>query len=75
MKFVKKIKKLRRLKTYSFAKLINESGTTITRECIYYYELDKCKSMKLEVLCAMRRVGGLSWAELGKLLDAEFLKG
>jgi transcriptional regulator with XRE-family HTH domain len=49
-----------------------ELGVSTT--AIYQYE-DKAESMRLDVLCRLRQVSGMSWNEFGKMLDGEFGEG
>jgi len=46
---------------------------------LYRYERGKDKvkppvQIRLDVLCKLRKVGKLNWAQLGKMLDDEFLQ-
>ena len=68
VEFIKKIRKIRDLSSYGLAQ---ELG--IVPSLMDHYE-KKGKSLKLDVLCKLRKASRLSWNELGKLLDEEFLK-
>jgi len=36
-------------------------------------QYENARSMRLDVLCGLRKLSGLSWSAIGKLLDDEFL--
>jgi len=54
--------------TYRLAK---ELGTSV--QSIDYVVKSGTKGVRLNTLCKLRRVSGLSWAQFGKELDREFL--
>ena len=37
------------------------------------HQYSDAKSMRLDVLCGLRKLSGESWASVGKMLDDEFL--
>lgn len=73
MQLIEMIRAKSGLKNYGLAKELQNAGIPITVQGIDAYERPEAQSMKLSVLCGLRRVSGLSWSEFGKLLDQEFL--
>ena len=74
MQLIEKIRRRCGDKNYSIALKIREDlGIPITVQGIDAYERPEAQSMKLSVLCGLRRISGLSWSEFGKWLDDEFL--
>lgn len=74
MELLRKVKKVADLKNYGVAKQLNEMGVKITIPGIDAYEQPSAKSMRLDVLCGLRKLSGKSWSEFGKWLDDEFGK-
>lgn len=73
MQLIKKIRDKTGAKNYTLAQAIRELGTSITVQGIDAYEKPEARSMKLPVLCGLRKFSGLSWSAFGQLLDEEFL--
>jgi hypothetical protein len=74
MRLVKTIRDALKVKNYGLSpKLRDEVGVEITVQGLDGYDKDTAKSMRLDVLCGLRKVYGKSWDEFGKMLDAEFL--
>lgn len=72
MQIVEIIKKRTGLATYSIAKVIKERfNVDISRTQLDNYA--QCNSIRLDVLASLRRLGKLSWSELGKIIDKEYL--
>ncbi len=67
MKFIKHIRKQLGLTRYALAKELN-----IASQSIDHLEA-KGIAMKLDSLCKLRKVSGLSWSKFGEMLDKEFL--
>lgn len=67
---VKVIKIIRESKGWSQYRLAQEMGIPSTT--ILFAE-KKGRSFRLDLLARLRNISGLSWAEFGKLIDAEFL--
>lgn len=67
MKFIGTIRKRLRLTRYALAKELE-----IKTQSIDHLE-EKGLSMKIDTLCKLRRVSGLSWDKFGSMLDREFL--
>ena len=55
---------------YSLAKRLNALGIQITTQGLDNYE-SGTKSARLDVICALQELSGLSWAEVGKLLKKD----
>lgn len=72
MDLLKKIKKAKDLKNYGISKQLNEMGIKITIPGVDAYEQPTARSMRLDVLCGLRKISGKSWEEFGKWLDQEF---
>jgi hypothetical protein len=72
MKLLEKIRKAAKLTNYGIAKELNNMGVKITIPGVDAYERDTAKSMRLDVLCGLKRLSGKDWVEFGKLLDDEF---
>jgi hypothetical protein len=73
MKLIGKVRELLGIETnYKLSKLLNSHGIEITPNGVQQYEVS-AKGMRLEVLCVLRKLCGLSWEQFGKELDAEFL--
>ena len=72
MELLKKIKKAVDVTNYGIAKRLNDMGVKITIPGIDAYERDTAKSMRLDVLCGLRKLSGKSWVDFGKWLDDEF---
>lgn len=73
MQVIEKIRRKTGSKNYSIALAVRDLGVPITVQGIDAYERPEAQSMKLAILCSLRRVAGLSWSEFGKWLDEEFL--
>lgn len=72
MQIVEIIKKRTGLKTYTIAKLLKERfSVSVSRMQLDNYA--QCNSIRLDVLASLRRLGKLSWTELGKIIDKEYL--
>lgn len=67
MKFLKKLRDSRGLTKYSMAKLLGMIPNTYN-----HYE-DKAEGIKLDTLAHIRTTLGLTWDELGKMIDVEVL--
>jgi transcriptional regulator with XRE-family HTH domain len=65
MRFLKKIREDRGLTQYGMAKFLG----MIQQTYIHYEE--KAQGIKLEVLSALRRKLGMTWEDLGQLIDKE----
>lgn len=74
MNLIKKVRDSKQLKNYGIMKALRELGIEITTQGVDGYEKPTAKSMRLDVLCGLRRITGLSWVAFGKLLDEEFLE-
>lgn len=70
---LKKVKDAAGLTNYGIAKGCNDMNVKITIPGIDAYDKPTAQSMKLSVLCAMRKLSGKGWEEFGKWLDEEFL--
>lgn len=46
-------------------------GIDVSIQGLAQYE--EARSMRLDVLCGLRKLSGQSWSAIGKLLDEEFL--
>jgi hypothetical protein len=55
---------------YSLAKRLRALGIEITTQGIDNY-MKGTKSARLDVICALQELSGLSWAEVGKLLKKD----
>ena len=65
MRFLKKLREDLGLKPYSMAKRLG----LLTNTYVYYEE--KAEGIKLEALSDIRRKLGLTWNQLGKMIDEE----
>lgn len=72
MKLISKIRNLTKLKNYGIAKTLKTQGVEVTTQGIDAYERPTARSMRLDILCGLRRLSGKSWEEFGKWLDDEF---
>jgi hypothetical protein len=72
MKLLEVVKKERGLTNYGVAKALRSIGVEITTQGIDHYEKGKAKSMRLDVLCGLKRLLGVRWEAVGKLLEDEF---
>lgn len=68
MKFLKKIRESKGLTRYGMAKLLGMIPNTYN-----HYE-DKAEGIKLETLVHIRKELGLTWPQLGKLIEEEVQK-
>jgi len=67
VKFIKKIRKsMGDITRYRLADLMG-----IKTQVLDYYE-EKGQTLTMDRLCKLRDVSGLSWEELGKLIEAEY---
>lgn len=66
VKFLTKIRESLGLTRYGLARRLN-----IPTQSVDYFEKDG-QSLKLSVLVKLRKIGGLTWIQLGKMLDDEF---
>lgn len=74
MQLLEKIRAVTGLKNYGISpKMRDGPGVLITIQGLDAYDRDTARSMRLDVLCGLRRITGLSWSEFGKWLDDEFL--
>lgn len=74
MQLIEKIRARSGLTNYRIALTLKDQlKIPITIPGVDAYERPEAQSMKLSVLCGLRRVAGLSWSEFGKWLDEEFL--
>lgn len=74
VKLISDIRVLTGLKNYGISKNIRELGIPITTQGIDSYEKESAKSMRLDVLCALRQISGKDWEIFGEMLDREFFK-
>lgn len=74
MKLLDKIRRSREITDYGIAKELNRLGVEITTQGINSYNKPTAKSMRLDVLCGLRKLSGNSWNEFGKWLEDEFFK-
>jgi len=74
MDLLGKIRKVSKLTNYGIAKALNASGVKITIPGVDSYERPEARSMRLDVLCGLRRLSGKTWEDFGKWLDEEFGK-
>ena len=73
MRMLKKIKELTDLTAYGIAGTLENMGIKITTSGIDNYLRHPPRSMRLDVLCGLRKLSGLSWEEFGAELDSDFL--
>lgn len=74
MRLMQWIRSVTKRKNYSLSRDLREKhNVNITIPGIDGYDGDKAKSMRLDVLCGLRALTGLSWDEFGAKLDEEFL--
>lgn len=74
MKLIQKVKDSGNLKNYGIMKGLRGQGIEITTQGIDSYERPDARSMRLDVLCGLRKLAGVSWSQFGKWLDEEFNK-
>lgn len=67
MNLIKNIKKAAGCSTYRLARNVGISPSLMD------YYLNRGTGVRLDLLCRLRKTAGLSWVQLGKLLDDEFL--
>lgn len=58
--------------SYGLWRALRRAGVEITQAGVDAYERKPPRSMRLDVLCALKRISGMSWEELGKELEKEF---
>lgn len=73
VEFIKKIASKQGLTSYALAKRMGVSTTT-AQKWLGEHGYTSPKGLQLDSLCKLRELGGLSWEDLGKMLDREFLK-
>lgn len=73
MEFLKRIKKLKKITNYAISKRLTSEGIPMTIGGVDAYFKPGAKSMRLDVLCGLKRLSGESWETVGKWLDDEFL--
>lgn len=59
--------------TYGLAKELRANGVEITHQGVDNYNRSKARGLRLDVLAGLRKLSGLSWEEIGGLIDEEFL--
>lgn len=74
MKWIEKARKITGLTNYGLSKTLRKEGVEVTTQGIDGYFKKQSKSMRLDVLCGLRKLSGVSWAEFGKWLDNDYLK-
>jgi transcriptional regulator with XRE-family HTH domain len=67
VKFIKTIREQLGFTRYKLSRVLN-----IPTQSVDHWE-EKGVAIKPEVLCKLRKLGGLTWGEMGKMLDDEFL--
>lgn len=72
MKLIDKVRKSADLKDYGISKNLRHLGVEVTTQGITSYSKDAARSMRLDVLCGLRKLAKVSWSEFGKWLDDEF---
>lgn len=72
VKLLNKVKQIKGLKNYGIVKELRNRGVDITIPGVDHYDKTSARSMRLEVLCGLREIAGVSWNEFGKWLDEEF---
>lgn len=75
MKFLQTVRSRSKLTNYALSKKLKELGVDVTVSGLDAYERKNAQSMRFDVLAACRKVAGMSWSELGKEIDDEFLAG
>ena len=75
MKFLEVVRKEADATNYALSSKLRDLGVNITVSGVDAYERKNSQSMRLDVLAGLRKLSGLSWNELGKLIDEEFLTG
>lgn len=73
MQLIEKIRQVTKLKNYGLSKTLREMGINVTTQGIDGYARPECRGMRLDILAGLRKTTGLSWNEIGKLIDSEFL--
>ena len=74
MKLIEKVRKSADLKDYGISKNLRHLGIEVTTQGITSYSKDNARSMRLDVLCGLRKLSGLNWNQFGKWLDDEFFR-
>ena len=72
MNLLKKIREISNIKNYSLKKRLDDFGVEVSVTGLDGYDKPTAKSMRLDILCGLRRVTGYNWAQFGALLDEEF---
>lgn len=74
MQLLEKIRTKTGLTNYAISpKMRDGPKVAITIQGLDAYDRETARSMRLDVLCGLRKVAGVSWSEFGKWLDEEFL--
>lgn len=69
---IQKVRNIRQLTNYGIMKALRALGIEVTTQGVDSYEKPTARSMRLDVLCGLRRIYGKNWNEFGKILDEEF---
>lgn len=75
MKLLEKVRAKTGLTDYGISKKLRDLGVEISIPGVSGYNKANAKSMRLDVLAGLQELSGVSWAEFGKWLSEEFLKG
>jgi len=59
--------------TYSLAKELRANGVEITHQGVDNYNRSRARGLRLDVLAGIRKLSGLSWEEMGAMIDDEYL--
>ncbi len=73
MRFLERIRDWAGKKNYGLMKACREVGVEVTTQGLDGYDKENARSMRLDILCGLRKASGKSWSEVGKALDEEFL--
>lgn len=68
-KLLQKIKSATGLKTLGIHKLVKKSGCEVSSQALYYYQRPEAHSIRLDILCGLRKASGKNWAEFGRWID------
>lgn len=71
MQIVEIIKKKTGLTTYKMAQILERNFNVIVSRKMLDKYID-CHSMRLDVLSSLRKISGLTWNQIGKIIDREY---
>lgn len=72
MKIISQVKRQLKVTTYNLWVSLREQGIDISKEGFYKLERSSSDYIRADILLALMKLAGLSWAEVGKLIEREY---